>query len=326
MAWGDNFTSLAKHSVDECPAMAQVIANNQVLELDSFPVLVSSFISAFTLSLIVELSREKLENDPMCGITTGGRTECNWDCNIVETSSNIFIDNPECYDDCFPQDHCISLLLQDYKNAGGQCEEDSAYPVSTSVTCELGTLDFDPTKPIEELICLLRGKNRTVGICSEKTEEALMTDGCYLDAFQKEFLFGSITSLIYDSCTQQVTDSWCGKEVGNINITTSKNQQELQDILENENRINPIAFVGQLNTGGTVQTKIEFENTKHRYPWICSLRSKHFEKTHFCAVTLLRRPPGPTVMVTAAHCTFLCKSEDGVILDNCCCENIRSSC
>ena len=52
----------------------------------------------------------------------------------------------------------------------------------------------------------------------------------------------------------------------------------------------------------------------------CS-RSNNAQKTHYCAVTLLRRPPGPTVMVTAAHCTFLCKSND-VVVDNCCCENV----
>ena len=34
-----------------------------------------------------------------------------------------------------------------------------------------------------------------------------------------------------------------------------------------------------------------------------------------------RKPPGPTVFVTTAHCTYLCK--DGTrLLDNCCCENV----
>ena len=36
-------------------------------------------------------------------------------------------------------------------------------------------------------------------------------------------------------------------------------------------------------------------------------------------MTLLSRPPGPTVLVGPAHCTFLCKSSKGVV-DNCCCK------
>ena len=60
------------------------------------------------------------------------------------------------------------------------------------------------------------------------------------------------------------------------------------------------------------------ENTRNRYPWICSVRSKESTPKHFCAVSLLRRPPGPTVFVGPAHCTFLCKSARGEV-DNCCC-------
>ena len=42
---------------------------------------------------------------------------------------------------------------------------------------------------------------------------------------------------------------------------------------------------------------------------------------HLCGVTLLRRPPGPVVFVTAAHCTLLCKSGENIV-PNCCCENV----
>ena len=41
-------------------------------------------------------------------------------------------------------------------------------------------------------------------------------------------------------------------------------------------------------------------------------------------MTLLRRPPGPTVLVTAAHCTFLCKSDD-IVVPNCCCDNVAQT-
>ena len=45
------------------------------------------------------------------------------------------------------------------------------------------------------------------------------------------------------------------------------------------------------------------------------------QSSHYCGVTLLARPPGPTVLVTSAHCTYLCKSE-GNIVPNCCCPNV----
>ena len=60
------------------------------------------------------------------------------------------------------------------------------------------------------------------------------------------------------------------------------------------------------------------ENSRNRYPWICSLRSKEASPRHYCALTLLSRPPGPAVLVGPAHCTYLCKSSSGEV-DNCCC-------
>ena len=266
----------------------------------------------------------------MCGVTTGGRSECDWDCNIEETSSDVFIGNPECFDDCFPQENCITLFLQDYKDAGGICSENTllnpdAFPISTTVMCELGDYDYNYYQydngdeyNFEDFIpnvCLDIGLNRTKGICSEETEVELMKDSCYFDAISKPYLFGTFSSMIYNSCSQSVTDVWCGRGLSSNRYRGKKK--------EADEKINPIAFVGQLNqTGELIKTDLQFENTKHRYPWICSLRSRSYEKTHYCAVTLLRRPPGPTVMVTTAHCTFLCKSGDNVV-DNCCCDNVR---
>ena len=60
------------------------------------------------------------------------------------------------------------------------------------------------------------------------------------------------------------------------------------------------------------------ENTRNRYPWICSLRSREKSKKHQCALTLLSLPPSPLVLVGPAHCTYLCKSSFGEV-ENCCC-------
>ena len=90
------------------------------------------------------------------------------------------------------------------------------------------------------------------------------------------------------------------------------------------NRLNPINEINTYNDNNiTLNTKLNFENTKHRYSWICSLRvsSPFTTSFHNCAVTLFSKPPKPTVLVTSAHCTYICKSNKGVV-DNCCCDNV----
>ena len=259
----------------------------------------------------------------MCGVTTGGKAECEWDCKIVTSNSNgsgqVSLENPECFDDCFTPDHCVSLFLQDFKAAGGTCY------TSPTASCQTENLDFasvnfsDPCTFINPF-----GKIINEGICSVATEVALKTESCYLDTFTKSrFLFGAFSTLLYSSCSQEVLLTWCGRETNpNFRSANPEDISSVREELLEDNRINPVSLVGQLNSGGFVKTELDFENTKHRYSWICSLRGKTHEKLHFCAVTLLRRPPGPTVMVTTAHCTYLCKNGDDVV-DNCCCDNIR---
>merc|ERR1712037_333946 len=47
--------------------------------------------------------KPKLENDDMCGITTGGQDECWWDCMIISDRrvDGQAVTNPECLRDCF---------------------------------------------------------------------------------------------------------------------------------------------------------------------------------------------------------------------------------
>jgi hypothetical protein len=59
---------------------------------------------------------------------------------------------------------------------------------------------------------------------------------------------------------------------------------------------------------------------KNRYPWLCSLRTTGYTKTHKCGVSLISGPPRPTIFVSAAHCNFLCKVNMGQTVDNCCCQ------
>ena len=99
------------------------------------------------------------------------------------------------------------------------------------------------------------------------------------------------------------------------NLTDTRRKNKM--LLKTDTRLNPIQLA---NSWGVIR-KPNFNHTRGRYPWICSIRSKH-DKRHYCGTTILSRPPGPLVMVTAAHCVHLCKSEDGNTRPNCCCNNV----
>ena len=55
--------------------------------------------------------RPRLENDPMCGLTTGGSSECFWDCEYVsDPNFGSIISNLECLLDCFEEVTFIKFL------------------------------------------------------------------------------------------------------------------------------------------------------------------------------------------------------------------------
>ena len=54
-------------------------------------------------------TKYKLENDWMCGRTTGGQDDCIWDCEVVETQNGPLIRNPLCLRDCFPE---VNFILE----------------------------------------------------------------------------------------------------------------------------------------------------------------------------------------------------------------------
>jgi len=85
-------------------------------------------------------------------------------------------------------------------------------------------------------------------------------------------------------------------------------------------RLTPAQFVIQ-SEKFSARTVLNYENTRHRYPWVCSLRSIGPAPEHLCAVTLLAVPPGPTVVIGSAHCTYLCKNENEAQVPSCCCND-----
>ena len=88
----------------------------------------------FTVSIkskqlyFTEAENNRLQNDPSCGLTTGGREECWWTCDMQNFEDPLrvakyfqFITDPTCLEDCYPEGHCLSSLLADFRSAGGIC-------------------------------------------------------------------------------------------------------------------------------------------------------------------------------------------------------------
>ena len=47
-------------------------------------------------------ARPRLESEAMCGVTTGGREECYWDCGLFnDPYLGVLVNNPECLLDCY---------------------------------------------------------------------------------------------------------------------------------------------------------------------------------------------------------------------------------
>ena len=243
-------------------------------------------------------TRPILQSGADCGITGGGEEECWWDCNIVP-ARGLVITNPLCLLDCFPTGHCVWGLLRDLWSAGGICKDSYSerihpglFKTSSSVTCQ-----FDSQKKIVR------------GVCSRNTEKKLKKRrSCLYHVYSKiNIIYNSIRRLVRSSCSDSVFKRWKNFETGTVNPITRQ-------------RLNPETNVITVKNV-TIQTELEYRHTRHRYPWLCSLRSRGLSSSHLCAVTLLSLPPSPTVIVTAAHCTLLCKS-DGRTVPNCCCPNV----
>ena len=190
--------------------------------------------------------------------------------------------------------------------------------------------------------------------CCKDTEAALRRRKCIKSVYKKQpLVYSTISGMVGDKCFGTRADTnWLCFMLVEISANfpdmesckkafeptvkapscSSTNKKDISRSNTRKKRLAPIFQTVKLTKGGRVRTELDFENTKHRYPWICSLRSSGPSKKHFCAVTLLRKPPGPTVLVGAAHCTFLCKSETenlvktNNVVSSCCCATGPESC
>ena len=290
--------------------------------------------------------RYRLEDDPQCGLTTGGRSECWWDCEFQlfpgsDPATHVdYITNHNCLSDCYPADHCLYSVFADLQSAGGICrfsQLDLYFPglFQTSATpCEFHVPDdfywFTDIK---------------TGLCSQETQDLIRDyDNCGKILLNDKVEIATLANdLIYSLCDFETWRAFIKPPPGAIRNKQTESQSDGKRRFkggkgnkrrnkkpgrrqaDKDSKLTPITNIDIILFNGfnTTYTSVPpLENTKHRYPWLCSLRSIGQQSSHFCAVTLLSRPPGPTVLVTSAHCTYICKSSEGNIVPNCCCPNV----
>ena len=332
--------------------------DRQSLAVASGPLVVGLVVGLAVLSLqllqpvLSPVERPRLQNHPMCGITTGGQVsfqivkffemtslfqeECYWDCEIVVSQSSQVVSNLSCLQDCFPggttarqasDNSCLGSVLRDVIGAGGIC---STQPGTTDIWGLTDTCDIKPDgcdNSTDPPICTFVPSILT-GVCSAETEELMTTPGC-------QRAFNELPGIVQSTLREVIGESCVNKpfklpDFGNYEYGDYEygdyeyGDYGSGDYGQKHNRQKPhqrVAPVLQLNVAENYKTELDFTHTRHRYPWICSLRTGGATSEHLCAVTLLSVPPQPTVVVGAAHCTYLCKDEDarGRRLDQCCC-------
>ena len=184
----------------------------------------------------------KLENDFACGITTGGKENCEWDCS-PDYIGFVYWRDPSCLTDCFPKGHCASKVLDDFKNAGGICGGSSflppgtfvgnghSIPNTTKINCEYQTV---PT-PTGGTLSIT-----TKGIFSEDTLLSLLdNESCIYDVHRKNpRVWNTITILVQTSSNPQVLFQWLYFSARHIRGLSET------DILSQ------LSSIGQLSIGG----------------------------------------------------------------------------
>jgi hypothetical protein len=226
--------------------------------------------------------------------------------------TDVLVEDLTCIEDCFENkpDNCVTSLLKDVINNGVcyQFEDLQIYQLNAScdiVYPEYRQYDYDYDYDYGGI---------QQGTCSEETERLLVTEQCLNIVFkQPEFIINTITTLIAFSCNIDVAlVIFSFIEDNNLGVGRSLTSHNGSF---NKTRLAPAQFILE---DANIKTELQYENTRHRYPWVCSLRSLGPSPEHRCAVNLLSIPPSPTVLVGAAHCTYLCKDSTREV-PVCCC-------
>jgi len=278
--------------------------------------------------LLFSRSRQRpLENDENCGIPTAGRAECYFDCVIFSSAqgSGQLIKNLSCLQDCFSSDmndddYCITSLLNDVISKG-LCDLTDEFGYNP------GPGIYDPVvKCVMTSVESNYGFSETVidqGTCTDETEALLMTKTCQREIMEEQgFIQNTLLQLLQNSCNHNISQFYVNFMQGNLPGGRRKRDADEAQL---HSRVKRLAPAQVIYGSDNISTILDFENTQNRYSWVCSLQSTGSLNEHLCAVNLLSLPPNPTVIVGAAHCTFLCK-DGGSQVPSCCCSSGPGNC
>ena len=79
------------------------------------------------------------------------------------------------------------------------------------------------------------------------------------------------------SCTDAFMDTCSTTNTGKKRRRRSLKRQQVR-----------LAPVSHVETQNEIHTELNFNNTRHRYPWICSLRTKGITAEHICTQTSIK--------------------------------------
>ena len=271
------------------------------------------------------------------------QAECWWDCDIRShqlLDRGQAIADPQCLGDCFSQTNgwstgqtrerdtrCLSALIEDV-TARGTCniEGNPALELDGVWSWSECTWEFNIIESLEQLVeydldgdGMIEGEitiqKIIKGTLSERTEELWKTPACLKSLLEQPFIIRRTFQLLLKFSSSDDLYSFLHPFISGL---TTRNVRKSEENSKTSTRLAPVQ---EVNTEYGTKTVLNYENTRHRYPWICSLRTKGITAEHVCAVTLLSKPPQPTIIVGPAHCTYLCKDSKprGARLDACCC-------
>jgi len=178
--------------------------------------------------------RYKLEDDNMCGITTGGKAECYFDCistSSLKEPSVRLIKNLTCLEDCFDDPlgkKCLRGLVQDVKdkgvcNLGSETGINPGAGVYESNKTDCGQYSPDPLEP-----------NISKGTCSNKTEEVLQESKCRDYILQQPpIITNTATELISSACSKNVSKQYVEVKVKYDNTTCGCTPLQFEDVTAN---------------------------------------------------------------------------------------------
>ena len=160
-----------------------------------------------------------MEDDPYCGLTTGGQENCKWDCRTVPlrphhdflyATSAYFVD-PACLIDCFPDGHCGKEVIQEYIEAGGACSGSFLYDHDNSDHNDAECQYFNDNVNTGATNLFFGGNLSvtTVGIFSPETLSMLKDTSCILDIYRGSLtLVTTFQYLVYTSSDLETYRYW----------------------------------------------------------------------------------------------------------------------